>query len=95
MTQTTSHALEDKYDAEDDVKKIQENEESKTSLEKLPTLLQNKFYTFFFKTFNYYLRSTQFHSLTPIISNTWKGIFWGNILIYITLRTLKKRRRNN
>ena len=34
---TKSHALEDKYDAEDDVKKIQENEESKTSLEKLPT----------------------------------------------------------
>ena len=33
---TKSHALEDKYDAEDDVKKIQENEESKTSLEKLP-----------------------------------------------------------
>ena len=34
---TKSHALEDKYNAEDDVKKIQENEESKTSLEKLPT----------------------------------------------------------
>ncbi len=34
---TKSHALENKYNAEDDVKKIQENEESKTSLEKLPT----------------------------------------------------------
>ena len=38
---TKSHALENKYDAEDDVKKIQEHEkqkeESKTSLEKLPT----------------------------------------------------------
>ena len=34
---TKSHALEDKYNAEEDVKKIQENEESKTSLEKLPT----------------------------------------------------------
>jgi len=37
---TTSHALEDKYNAEDDVKKIQEHEkqkeDSKTSLEKLP-----------------------------------------------------------
>ena len=33
---TKSHALEDKYNAEEDVKKIQENEESKTSLEKLP-----------------------------------------------------------
>ena len=33
---TKSHALENKYNAEDDVKKIQENEESKTSLEKLP-----------------------------------------------------------
>ena len=33
--------------------------------------------------------------ITPIISNTWKGIFWGNTLIYITLRTLKKRRRND
>ena len=40
MTQTTSHALEDKYNAEDDVKKIskhaQEKENSKTDLEKLP-----------------------------------------------------------
>ena len=38
---TKSHALENKYNAEDDVKKIQEHEkqkeESKTSLEKLPT----------------------------------------------------------
>ena len=34
---TKSHALEDKYNAEEDVKKIQENEASKTSLEKLPT----------------------------------------------------------
>ena len=34
---TKSHALENKYNAEDDVKKIQENEESKTNLEKLPT----------------------------------------------------------
>ena len=37
---TTSHALEDKYNAEDDAKKIskhaQEKEASKTSLEKLP-----------------------------------------------------------
>ena len=37
---TTSHALEDKYNAEDDAKKIQEHEEEKkdpkTSLEKLP-----------------------------------------------------------
>ena len=33
---TKSHALEDKYNAEEAVKKIQENEESKTSLEKLP-----------------------------------------------------------
>ena len=37
---TTSHALEDKYNAEDDAKKIskhaQEKEDSKTSLEKLP-----------------------------------------------------------
>ena len=37
---TTSHALEDKYNAEDDVKKIQEHEkqkeDSKTNLEKLP-----------------------------------------------------------
>ena len=37
---TTSHALEDKYNAEDDVKKIQEHEKqkeaSKTNLEKLP-----------------------------------------------------------
>ena len=37
---TTSHALEDKYNAEDDAKKIQEHEkqkeDSKTSLEKLP-----------------------------------------------------------
>ena len=33
--------------------------------------------------------------ITPIISNAWKGIFWGNTLIYITLRTLKKKRRNN
>ena len=40
MTQTTSHALEDKYNAEDDVKKIskhaQEKENSQTDLEKLP-----------------------------------------------------------
>ena len=40
MTQTTSHALEDKYNAEDDVKKIskheKEKENSKTDLEKLP-----------------------------------------------------------
>ena len=40
MTQTTSHALEDKYNAEDDAKKIQEHEEEKkdpkTNLEKLP-----------------------------------------------------------
>ena len=40
MTQTTSHALEDKYNAEDDVKKIskhaQEKENSQTYLEKLP-----------------------------------------------------------
>ena len=39
---TTSHALEDKYNAEDDAKKIskhaQEKEASKTNLEKLPTL---------------------------------------------------------
>ena len=34
---TKSHALENKYNAEDDVKKIQDNEESKTSLAKLPT----------------------------------------------------------
>ena len=38
---TKSHALEDKYNAEEDVKKIskhaQEKEASKTSLEKLPT----------------------------------------------------------
>ena len=37
---TTSHALEDKYNAEDDAKKIQEHEEEKkdpkTNLEKLP-----------------------------------------------------------
>ena len=37
---TTSHALEDKYNAEDDAKKIskheQEKEDPKTSLEKLP-----------------------------------------------------------
>ena len=37
---TTSHALEDKYNAEDDAKKIQEHEkqkeDSKTNLEKLP-----------------------------------------------------------
>ncbi len=37
---TTSHALEDKYNAEDDAKKIskhaQEKEASKTNLEKLP-----------------------------------------------------------
>ena len=40
MIQTTSHALEDKYNAEDDVKKIskheQEKENSQTDLEKLP-----------------------------------------------------------
>ena len=34
-------------------------------------------------------------NITPIISNLWKGILLGNTLIYITLRTLKKRRRNN
>ena len=38
---TTSHALEDKYSAEEDAKKIQEHETSKeeqfTNLEKLPT----------------------------------------------------------
>ena len=34
-------------------------------------------------------------NITPIISNAWKGILLGNTLIYITLRTLKKRRRNN
>ncbi len=34
-------------------------------------------------------------NITPIISNAWKGIFLGNTLIYITLRTLKKRRRND
>ena len=34
-------------------------------------------------------------NITPIISNAWKGIFLGNTLIYITLRTLKKRRTNN
>ena len=28
---------------------------------------------------------------TPVISNTWQGVFLGNTLIYITLRTLKKR----
>ena len=33
---TTSHALEDKYNAEEDAKKIIEHEETKTSLEKLP-----------------------------------------------------------
>ena len=38
---------------------------------------------------NYNLNST------PIISNAWIGIFLGNTLIYITLRTLKKIRRNN
>ena len=32
-------------------------------------------------------------NITPIISNAWKWIFWGNTLIYVTLRTLKKRRR--
>ena len=32
-------------------------------------------------------------NITPIISNAWKGIFLGNTLIYITLRTLKKIRR--
>ena len=40
MTQTTSHALENKYSAEEDAKKIQEHETSKeeqfTNLEKLP-----------------------------------------------------------
>ena len=30
---------------------------------------------------------------TPIISNAWKGVFLGNTLIYITLRTLKKKRK--
>ena len=34
-------------------------------------------------------------NITPIISNAWKGVFLGNTLIYITLRTLKKRRRND
>ena len=33
---TKSHALEDKYNAEEDAKKIIEHEETKTSLEKLP-----------------------------------------------------------
>ena len=33
-------------------------------------------------------------NITPIISNAWIGIFLGNTLIYITLRTLKKRRNN-
>ena len=41
MTQTTSHALENKYSAEEDAKKIQEHETSKEeqpiNLEKLPT----------------------------------------------------------
>ena len=37
MTKQTSHALEDKYNAEEDAKKIAEHEEEKTtSLEKLP-----------------------------------------------------------
>jgi co-chaperonin GroES (HSP10) len=40
MSQVTSHALEDKYDAEEDAKKIAEyeatEEPSKTNLEKLP-----------------------------------------------------------
>ena len=40
MTQTTSHALEDKYNAEEDAKKIAEHEAKKapeeTSLERLP-----------------------------------------------------------
>ena len=39
MTQTTSHALEDKYNAEADAKKIADHEQNKpqeTSLEKLP-----------------------------------------------------------
>ncbi len=40
MTQTTSHALEDKYNAEEDAKKIAkheaEKEPTKTNLEKLP-----------------------------------------------------------
>ena len=40
MNQTTSHALEDKYDAEEDAKKIAQHEAteepSKTNLEKLP-----------------------------------------------------------
>lgn len=34
-------------------------------------------------------------NIAPIISNAWKGIFLGNTLIFITLRTLKKRRRND
>ena len=34
-------------------------------------------------------------NITPIISNAWEGIFLVNTLIYITLRTLKKKRRNN
>ena len=34
-------------------------------------------------------------NIAPIISNAWKGIFMGNTLIFITLRTLKKRRRND
>ena len=39
MTQTTSHALEDKYNAEDDAKKINSKQkEEKTNLDKLPTL---------------------------------------------------------
>ena len=42
MTQTTSHALEDKYNAEDDAKKISIHEASKepekTNLDKLPAV---------------------------------------------------------
>lgn len=34
-------------------------------------------------------------NIVPIFSNLWKGIFSGNILIYIMLRTLKKRRTLN
>ena len=42
MTKRTSHALEDKYNAEDDAKKLQNTKQtkrnSKTNLEKLPNL---------------------------------------------------------
>jgi len=32
-------------------------------------------------------------NITPTISNVWEGLFWVNTLIYIFLRTLKKRRK--